>query len=214
MLLLPLYLQAVRGETALDTGLLLAPQGLGAMIAMPIAGRLTDQTGVGRIVPGGLIAVGLSFLVLTQLEADTSYWLLGADLFLMGVGMGFSMMPVFSGAMQTLRKAAIARASTTLNIIQQVGASIGTAVLSVLLTHEIGSRVGGGGGIGAAFSPDARERIAPKLAEAFGATFWYALALLVIALAVATALLPKRKPEPVHDPDDEDVEATPLVMAH
>ena len=47
MLLLPLYLQIVRGETALQTGLLLIPQGVGAMIAMPIAGRLTDMTGVG-----------------------------------------------------------------------------------------------------------------------------------------------------------------------
>ena len=55
----------------------------------------------------------------------------------MGLGMGATMMPTFSGAMQTLRRAAIARASTTLNIEQQVGASIGTAVLSVLLTHEL-----------------------------------------------------------------------------
>ena len=55
----------------------------------------------------------------------------------MGIGMGFTMMPTFSGAMQTLRRAAIARASTTLNIIQQVGASIGTAVLSVLLAHAL-----------------------------------------------------------------------------
>ena len=129
MLLLPLYLQVVRGESAMDTGLLLAPQGLGAMIAMPIAGLLTDKTGVGRIVPFGLVVVGLSFLALTQLAADTSYWVFGAALFVMGVGMGFTMMPTFSGAMQTLRRAAIARASTTLNIEQQVGASIGTAVL-------------------------------------------------------------------------------------
>ena len=50
MLLLPLYLQAVRGESAFDSGLLLAPQGIGAMIAMPIAGTLTDKTGVGKIV--------------------------------------------------------------------------------------------------------------------------------------------------------------------
>src|SRR3954471_22331363 len=78
MLLLPLYLQAVRGESALASGLLLAPQGLGAMLVMPIAGRLTDKTGVGRIVPVGLALVGLSFLALTQLEADTSYWALGA----------------------------------------------------------------------------------------------------------------------------------------
>jgi predicted MFS family arabinose efflux permease len=62
MLLLPLYLQTVRGESPMDTGLLLAPQGLGAMIAMPIAGRLTDRTGVGRIVPVGLVIVGVAFL--------------------------------------------------------------------------------------------------------------------------------------------------------
>ena len=42
---------------AMDTGLLLAPQGFGAMVAMPIAGRLTDRTGVGRIVPVGLVIV-------------------------------------------------------------------------------------------------------------------------------------------------------------
>ena len=53
----------------------------------------------------------------------------------MGMGMGSTMMPIMSGAMQTLRRAAVARASTTLNILQQVGASIGTAVMTVILTH-------------------------------------------------------------------------------
>ena len=218
MLLLPLYLQVVRGESAMDTGLLLAPQGLGAMIAMPIAGLLTDKTGVGRIVPFGLVVVGLSFLALTQLAADTSYWVFGAALFVMGVGMGFTMMPTFSGAMQTLRRAAIARASTTLNIEQQVGASIGTAVLSVLLTHEIVSHVGGGGGggIGKTLPPAVRERVAPDLAAAFGATFWYALALIVVAFVVAIVLLPKQKPEPLDDdPDAPDAaEAAPVLVAH
>src|SRR4051812_26705890 len=222
MLLLPLYLQAVRGESAMDTGLLLAPQGLGAMIAMPIAGRLTDRTGVGRIVPVGLVIVAISFLGLTQLQADTSYWLLGADLFIMGAGMGATMMPTFSGAMQTLRRAAVARASTTLNINQQVGASIGTAVLSVILANELQSRLGGGageGGIGAALPPGVRERLAPLMAEAFGATFWWALGLVLVALVVSVVLLPKDKPEPVDDPDDPaaagagEAEA-PLVLTH
>ncbi len=152
MLLLPLYLQAVRGESAMDTGLLLAPQGFGAMIAMPIAGRLTDRTGVGRIVPVGLVLVAISFLGLTQLASDTSYWTFGVLLFVMGLGMGATMMPTFSGAMQTLRRVQIARASTTLNINQQVSASIGTAVLSVLLANALADRLPGigGGGIGAA----------------------------------------------------------------
>jgi EmrB/QacA subfamily drug resistance transporter len=217
MLLLPLYLQAVRGESAMSTGLLLAPQGFGAMIAMPIAGRLTDRTGVGRIVPVGLVLVGLSFLGLTQLAGDTSYWTFGVLLFVMGLGMGATMMPTFSGAMQTLRRAAIARASTTLNINQQVSASIGTAVLSVLLANALADRLGnrGGGGIGAAAAvpPEVRARIAGPMAEAFASTFWWALVLVVIAFVVSTPLLPKQKPEPVDDPDTpEDAESLPPVL--
>jgi EmrB/QacA subfamily drug resistance transporter len=162
MLLLPLYFQAVRGESALQSGLLLAPQGIGAMLTMPIAGNLTDKTGIGKIVIPGLTIIGLSTLWLTQLEGDTSYWVLSADLFVMGLGMGFAMMPLFSGAMQTLRKAAVARASTTLNILQQVAASIGTAVMSVLLTSALKDRLPGapaGGGLGQS-GKDLRRRSA------------------------------------------------------
>jgi EmrB/QacA subfamily drug resistance transporter len=217
MLLLPLYLQAVRLESAMATGLLLAPQGFGAMLTMPIAGRLADRTGVGRIVPFGLALVGISFLALTQLEADTSYWALGAVLFVMGAGMGATMMPVFTGAMQTLRQAAVARASTTLNINQQVGASIGTAVLSVLLANALAEQLPGaaGGGIGAAaaMTPEAHAQIAGPMAEAFASTFWWALALIVIAFVFATALLPKQKPAPVEDPDAEaEAEAAPAPV--
>ncbi|MBX5443074.1 MAG: DHA2 family efflux MFS transporter permease subunit [Solirubrobacteraceae bacterium] len=215
MLLLPLYFQTVRGESALDTGLLLAPQGVGAMLAMPIAGRLTDRVGVGRIVPPGLFVVGLSFVGLTQVGAGTSYWVMGALLFVMGVGMGFTMMPTFSGAMQTLRRAMVAKASTTLNINQQVGASIGTAVMSILLAHQLSSRLApeAGGAIGVPLPPEVRAQSAPLMAEAYGTTFWYALGLLAIAFLVALALLPKRRPEPVVDPDDPaGAEPAPVVM--
>ena len=126
--------------TASVTLVLMVISVFGAMLMMPLAGRLTDRTGIGRIVIPGFAIVALSTLGLTQLAGDTSYWLIGADLFVMGLGMGLSMMPLFSGAMQTLRKAAVARASTTLNILQQVGASIGTAVMSVLLTAAAPAR--------------------------------------------------------------------------
>ena len=189
------------------------------MIAMPIAGRLTDKTGVGRIVPVGLVVVGLSVPRASRSSRATRPTGCSApSLFVMGLGMGFTMMPTFSGAMQTLRRAAIARASTTLNINQQVGASIGTAVLSVMLTAEIDQPScggGGGGGIGRTLPPAVRERVAPELADAFGATFWYALALIVVAFVVAIVLLPKQKPEPVDDPDvPEAAEAAPVLVAH
>jgi MFS family permease len=214
MLLLPLYLQVVRGESALASGLLLAPQGLGAMLVMPIAGQLTDRTGIGRIVLVGMTLILGAVLGLTQIAADTSYWALGAILFVFGMGMGATMMPIMSGAMQTLRRAAVARASTTLNILQQVGASIGTAVLTVILSHELSTRLPAGGGEGLGSVPaDARAQIAPLMADAFGATFWWALGLLLIAF-VAAFLLPRTKPEPPADEEGRSPEeaAAPVLI--
>ncbi|HEY8301078.1 MAG TPA: DHA2 family efflux MFS transporter permease subunit [Jatrophihabitans sp.] len=212
MLLLPLYLQTVRGESALHTGLLLAPQGLGAMLAMPIAGKLTDTTGVGRIVPVGLVIVGVGFVGLTQLHADTSYWLLAVWLFVLGLGMGATMMPTFSGAMQTLRRSDVARASTTLNIVQQASASIGTAVLSVLLANALADKLGlpaGGGSATGAIPPALRAKLAPPMSAAFGQTFWWALGMVAVALVVATIVLPKKLPPNV---DDDQTAAVPAAM--
>jgi EmrB/QacA subfamily drug resistance transporter len=212
MLLLPLYFQAVRGESALQSGLLLAPQGLGAMIAMPIAGQLTDRTGVGRIVLVGLSLVAVSTLALTQLAGDTSYWALSAALVVMGMGMGSSMMPLMSGAMQTLRRAQVARASTALNIIQQVGASVGTAVMSVILIDALKARLPGapaGGGLGGS-GQGLPARIRDLMAGAFAHTYWYALGLLALAL-FAALMLPRSKPEPIED-DDADGTAAPVLM--
>jgi EmrB/QacA subfamily drug resistance transporter len=221
MLLLPLYLQIVRGETALQTGLLMAPQGLGAMLAMPISGRLADKVGIGRFVPFGLLASAASFFWLTGLEADTSYLELSIALFVMGVGMGFTMMPVMTGALQKLRRADIANASTTINITQQVGATIGAALLSVILANELTSRLGGtaGGGdsrIGslAQLPPEQFRQIQPLLAESFGTTFIWALGFVLVAVVVAAVLLPRTKPEPVQedDPADADGPAVPVGL--
>ena len=212
MLLLPLYLQTVRGESALHTGLLLAPQGFGAMIAMPIAGKLTDSTGVGRIVPVGLVIVGIGFVGLTQLHADTSYLLLAVWLFVLGLGMGATMMPTFSGAMQTLRRSDVAKASTTLNIVQQASASIGTAVLSVLLANALADKLGlpsGGGSATGAIPPALRAKVAPPMAAAFGQTFWWALGMVAVALVVATIVLPKTLPPKLAD---DDASAMPAAM--
>jgi EmrB/QacA subfamily drug resistance transporter len=214
MLLMPLYFQVVRGESALQAGLILAPQGLGAMVTMPVSGRLVDRTGPGRIVLAGMVLIVIGFLAYTQLTADTSYWLLEGSLFVMGMGLGATMMPTMSAAMSTLTRAAVAKASTTLNIIQQVGGSIGTATMAVLLTNALSSRLPGvGGGIGAAASIPAQERarVLPLMADAFGSTFTWALVLIGVAFLPAL-LLPQHKPDPVEDEDG----STPAeaVMVH
>ncbi|WP_082748147.1 DHA2 family efflux MFS transporter permease subunit [Nocardioides jensenii] len=136
-LLFPLYFQQVRNETALSAGVLLAPQGIGAMITMPIAGFIADKKGPGKVVMVGITLVTIGMGMFTQLDADTSYAFILGSLFVMGLGMGSTMMPIMSSALATLTDHNIARGSTLMNITQQVAASIGTALFSVILTNEM-----------------------------------------------------------------------------
>jgi MFS family permease len=75
MLLLPLYSQQVRAESALTAGLLLAPRGLGTAMAMPVAGRLTDTLGPRRVVLAGSPLITASTAFLARIRAGTPYWL-------------------------------------------------------------------------------------------------------------------------------------------
>lgn len=201
MLLVPLYYQVARGLSALDAGLLLIPQGVGAALMMPIAGRIVDRTGARRIVVPGLVLVFIGMLGFALVGATTSLWLLGGASFVLGLGMGATMMPTMSAAYQTLARAQVARATTAFNIIQRGGAALGTALLSVVLSNQLVERLPGspepGQGLAAAQSipPAARERIAPLVADAFGHTFVWALVLLALAL-VPAFFLPRGKPAP------------------
>jgi EmrB/QacA subfamily drug resistance transporter len=191
MLILPLYYQIVRAESALAAGLLLAPQGIGAAMAMPIAGRITDRLGAGRIVPGGLVLALLGTLTYTQLGADTSFALLAASLWVRGIGLGMTMMPAMAAAYQTLDRAAVPRATTAINIIRTVGGSIGTAVLTVVLERRIAANIPGASGKLSEIRGGGIARAATPLAHAFGQTFWWALGLTALAF-VPAAFLPRR----------------------
>src|SRR4029078_12571863 len=86
-LLFPLYFQEVRGETALRSGLLLAPQGIGAMLNMPVAGVRADKIGPGKIVMTGIAVITVGMGMFTQVEANTGYPYLIIALCIMCVGM-------------------------------------------------------------------------------------------------------------------------------
>jgi EmrB/QacA subfamily drug resistance transporter len=191
MFLLPIYYQVVRGQTALTAGLLMAPQGIGAALVMPLAGRCTDRYGAGRVVPAGLVLATLGTVAYTQLGAHTSFVLLAGSLFVRGIGFGFVMMPAISAAYQTLAPPQVPRASTAVNIVQRIGGSIGTALVAVVLEHQIRVQVRGlSGGLSAASTapPAAVARVAQPLATAFGNTFWWVLVLTVLALVPALLL--------------------------
>jgi EmrB/QacA subfamily drug resistance transporter len=173
MLLIPLYYQTVRGASALESGLLMAPLGVGAMFTMPLGGKLTDRHGPDRWPAIGIPLALIGLAPFAFVGAETSYLLLGSFSFVLGMGMGLAMMPTLTAAMQAVPRTAIARTSTAMNILRQSGASIGTAILSVLLASAISGKHAKGG---------------EALAEAFAQTFVWGLVLLTLALIPALAM--------------------------
>src|ERR1700729_1580801 len=220
LLLVPLYYQTVRGASALQAGLLLAPGGLGAMLMMPLSGKLTDRYGPTWLPATGLPFVAVGLIPFVFVGAHTSYVLLCAANFVQGLGMGLAMMPNMTAAMQAVPLAAIARTSTAMNIIRQTGASIGTAVLSVILASAItsnlsgvlGSRASGSHSGGIALlqdlPPRAHAAVAVPLANAFGSTFLWALVLILVALIPAVGMAFSGWRRPVAAP----VSGRPVVL--
>jgi EmrB/QacA subfamily drug resistance transporter len=201
LILLPLYFQVDRGEGTLATGLLLAPQGLGAALTMPISGRLTDRIGGGPVALFGLVVMTAATVALTRLTAHTAYGLTSTILIVRGIGLGGCMMPAMAAAYATVSREAIPRATTSLNVLQRVGGSIGTALLAVVLEDRIRTAIPHAPALGAgAIRPipeDIRARIAEPLAHAFTGTFWWAVALTALAILPSIVLAAKaRRPAP------------------
>jgi MFS family permease len=191
LVLLPLYWQVVRGQGPLATGLLLVPQAVGAAIAMPLAGRASDRLGAGVVVPVGIVLALLGTATYTQVGAHSSYPVLAGGLFVIGLGLGTTIIPSMAAAYQDLPREAMGKAASAINTVQRLGASIGTTILAVALQHDISVRVPGlaGAALGP-LSPPARAHLAPALAGAFGAAFWLALVLAAAAI-VPAILLPR-----------------------
>jgi EmrB/QacA subfamily drug resistance transporter len=218
MLLLPTYFLLVRGETALQAGLLLAPQGLGAMLTMPLAGKLADKIGSRRIVLPGLVAIVVGMAPLTQVSATTPYWLLLTALFVVGLGMGATMMPITSAALQTLTVKDMSRASTAMNIIQQTSGAIGAAVMSIILAGLLGGKFGVPtsqgqlAAVGAIKNPATHDAAAGLAADSFSTTFVWALVLLAACL-IPALFLPKHRPA-IPGTDGAAEVAPPITMVH
>jgi MFS family permease len=190
MLIIPLYYQVDRGESALSAGLLLAPQGIGAALMLPISGRLTDRLGGGPVALAGCTLAALATLPWMFITAHTPYVLLGGMLFVRGLGLGASIQPSIAAAYTGLESAQVPRASAVLNTLRQVGGSIGTALLAVVLQSQGAAVLGGSGGgdLLAPLPPAERASLSGPVATAFGSTFTWAVLMAAVTIFPAFAL--------------------------
>jgi EmrB/QacA subfamily drug resistance transporter len=199
LLILPLYYQVDRGESALNAGLLLAPQGLGAAAMLPISGRLTDRVGGGPVAVAGCSVIVLATVPLVFVTNHTPFALLGVVLFVRGLGLGASIQPGTAAAYAMLDSSQVPRATAALNTLRQIGGSIGTALLAVVLQHEASvhmASAGGAGGLLAPLSAAQRAEIAEPLASAFGHTLIWSVGLSLLALLAAVSLLRAERGSP------------------
>jgi DNA-binding MarR family transcriptional regulator/predicted MFS family arabinose efflux permease len=171
LIIVPLYYQGLRGEGAIVTGLLLAPQGIGAALAMPRSGSLTDRYGGGPVTTVGVVILAAATLPFAFAGPDTSYVLLCLALLVRGIGLGLAMMPAFAAAYAALTPAQVGDATPQLNVLQRIGGSFGTAILTVVLTTQLDG----------AASPQAGT-------DAFNLTFLIAAVVTLLAVGPAVVL--------------------------
>ncbi|GAB3871304.1 MDR family MFS transporter [Kibdelosporangium lantanae] len=170
LFLLPLLVQQTRGADVLTAGLLLAPQGLGAMAGTRLVGRWLDRTGATRTP----VLVGLALTALGTLGPALSptglpTWLLVVGLVVRGAGLSFSLVPTMTATYATLPPDTVASATVASRMLQQIGGSLATAGLAVVLARGIAAH------------PD-------HPADAFATAFWITLATTLLAAVAALAL--------------------------
>jgi DHA2 family multidrug resistance protein len=138
VLVVPSYLQQLLHETPLQSGLQLIPQGLGAMLTMPLAGTLMDKRGPRNVLLVGIaaIAVGLTVFAYGAWQQSDYLPVLLIGLVTTGIGLGCTLTPLSGAAVQTLKPNEVARGSTLLSVNQHVAVAVGTAMMSVILTSQ------------------------------------------------------------------------------
>jgi EmrB/QacA subfamily drug resistance transporter len=179
-----LYLQQVLGYNALKTGVAYLPLTLTAIVASGLASRVVDRFTPKPVLVGGLLVGTVGFALLTRLQVHGDY--LGHVLpamIVVGVGLGMSFVPITIAATSGVAAGDSGLASGLLNTTQQVGGSLGLAVLSAVSTSRITSALDGGSAVPVA------------LTHGFTSAFTVSAILCAVAAVLAVVLLPGRRRE-------------------
>ncbi len=169
--LLSLYMQQVLGFSALESGLGYLAVAVTAVVASGFAQALVTRVGVKPILVGGLIAILAGLIWFTQIPVDGSYL---ANLFgpflLVGVGLGFSFVPVSIAALAGVPPQEAGLASGLINTSQQIGGALGVAILTTVSTTRTEDLLAGG-------TPEPEA-----LTDGFSLAFWVAAGFAVAAI--------------------------------
>ncbi|RAJ66668.1 DHA2 family lincomycin resistance protein-like MFS transporter [Streptomyces sp. Amel2xB2] len=179
MILLPLYLQNLRGLSPLETGLLVMPGGLAMGLLGPSVGKLFDRFGSRPLVLPGSIATLLALVGFTQVSMTMPYWQVLALHALLMVSLAATFTPVFTLGMGGLPPHLYSHGSSMLGTLQQVAAAFGTALVVTVMSARSSHLVADG------------VAAVPAQVSGMRLAFGVAAVLALVTVAVA-AKLPQR----------------------
>ena len=189
-ILLPLYLQELRGLSPLQTGLLVAPGGLAMGLLGPVVGRLFDRFGARYLVVPGSVLVLLALLGLSRIGQDTPYVAILLLQVVLMLGIAALMTPAFTLGLGSVPSRLYSHGSSLLGTSQQVAAAVGTALTVTVLSWR--ERVATEGGAG----PDAAYVTGVEAA-------FLVMAVLSVGVIVLALMLPARAVTPAEDADED-----------
>jgi EmrB/QacA subfamily drug resistance transporter len=182
-LFLTYYLQQILGFSPIQSGAAFLPMTLAIMItATTVQTKVLPRTGARPLVGAGMLAGMVGMLYLTGIGVDSTYVasVLPA-LLLMGVGFGLIFAPAMSGATLGVDPRDAGVASAMVNTMQQIGGSIGTALLSTLAASATASYASG--------KQAAPDVMAQAAVHGYTTAFYWSAAIFAVAAVVCTALL-------------------------
>jgi MFS family permease len=135
------YLQFVRGDTPLAAAVQVLPLALALMPTSRLAPRLTARFGTRWVCGAGLALLASGLAIMSQLQTDSSYWVMLAGLIMIGVGMGAAMTPATSAITEALPAAQQGVGSALNDLSREVGGAIGIAVIGSVLASVYGSHL-------------------------------------------------------------------------
>jgi EmrB/QacA subfamily drug resistance transporter len=190
-LFLTFYLQTIKNMTALETGLAFLPMNISIVITAALVNtRILARTGPRPLVPTGMVIAALGMVLLTGIGVDTGYAShVLPSLILIGIGFGLVVAPSFATATLGVARHESGAASALVSTSQQVGGSIGTALLSTLAVSAATD-----------YFAEHGPRVAAQAAvEGYTTAFWWAAAIFAVGALVTGGLLRSGvRPEVAH----------------
>ena len=174
---LAIYLQDLLGYSALETGVRFLPTTVVLVIAAPIAGRVADQIGSRLPMVLGLVITAFALYLFSRMDASTTYNDLLPAWILLGIGIGLTMSPMSTAAMNAVPVDKAGVASGTLQMFRMVGGTIGVAATGAIFQSRLGE-----------FNPAALATGGPTAAENFTDALGAAMALGAVVTAVGAVI--------------------------